>query len=516
MAPQISRRVVRIIGYTAFFLVVFLIFLVWRFPVDRFDVVLERQLSKVLERDVVIGELGMTITGGVVFYNMEIAALEENNPKEHTLKNEPNTDKKGPKNHSLTYLIDELTVDVGLIDLLLDQLDLEIDVELFGGTLSIDYEGPLPSLEKNRPLRKRPRSRRPVATGAKEEGEEEEDDDDDEEIPISLRVEAEGISIKRLHDLREKIPVPIAGILGLSVNIESKDGRFATSSGRIDFGLEDVTLSRKGFEAEMFDMKMAVPPLAIASLKGEIALENGEGTVARFKTKSKHFDLGVEGSIRLGDPFSRSQFDLYITFKVLKDYINASDSIKTIVSSLDMFSSEMKRAHRDDGYYGFRYRGAPGKGSFTASKQYTPPTKAKGLSSNKKSSRKSKRKSRRSNRRRSERSSVPPKKSPPTVITTPPGPPSHVDRNIEPNIVDSPGERPSSGIGDARKRIRRSRDESEEARIVNGEQIDDERTEEEAEEEEEEEVEEREEEEEEEEGEQEEEEEEEEEGEEEE
>ena len=113
-------------------------------------------------------------------------------------------------------------------------------------------------------------------------------------------------------------------------------------------------------------MKMAVPPIAIASVTAEIPFKEGEGELKGFEVKSKDFDANVQGTISLKDPFSASRLDLYLTFKLLDAYVNKSESIKTLVSSLDMFSQAMKRAHRDDGYYGFRYRGPMGEGAVCA------------------------------------------------------------------------------------------------------------------------------------------------------
>ena len=141
MAQQVSRRAVRILGYIAFFLVLFLVFLIWTFPVSRFDAVLEQQLSNFLDRDVTIGKLGMTLTGGVVFHNVEIAVNDQSTPATSPPKDPSDKTKKARKKHRLTYLVDELAIDVGFMALLFDELDLEIEMDLLGGSLSIGENG---------------------------------------------------------------------------------------------------------------------------------------------------------------------------------------------------------------------------------------------------------------------------------------------------------------------------------------------------------------------------------------
>ena len=146
---------------------------------------------------------------------------------------------------------------------------------------------------------------------------------------------------------------------------------------------------------------LKVPPLVIDSVEGEIVFEKGVGKVTRFEAKSKDFALGLEGMITLADSLSESQNDLYLTFKILKGYIAKSPAIKTLVATADTFSSEMKRAHREDDFYGFRYRGSFGKGRFTPAKEFKLSQKGANPTGNDKKNKKRKKKK---SKRRPERS----------------------------------------------------------------------------------------------------------------
>ncbi len=419
MARITRRRVIQGIGYSAFFSAFFFLFLMWSFPVDRFHVLLETQLCSLLDRDVQIKNVSMTITGGVVLSGVEIAVKpdkdEVTKPKRSTAepKQKEKSKKKEAKPPRLTYFLDEVTVHFGLFAYLLDELKYDVDIEAFGGTVNISYLGPFSSTQdirsKKRPKSTRKaRSRKPrrsmglLEPDNKKKEEKEKSDEEGKEVaagstPLAVHIEINGISMMQLPGLRNLLPVPISGTLGLKVDIESTSGLFSDSSGQAEILIQKMVLSKPKFQADVLEMKMEGPPLEITNLGGRIEVEKGKAEISKFGVKSKHFDATLEGTITLDDPLSSSRFDVYVTFKILDAYIGKSDSLKTIVSNLDTFSREMKKAHRDDGYYGFRYRGPFGSGRFVATKKYTPPGKKKKKAA---SNRKKKRRSRRDSKKK--------------------------------------------------------------------------------------------------------------------
>ena len=56
MGSSTRRRVFKAIGYPLFFLVAFAAFLVWSFPIGRFDSAAEAKLSDLLGREVRISD----------------------------------------------------------------------------------------------------------------------------------------------------------------------------------------------------------------------------------------------------------------------------------------------------------------------------------------------------------------------------------------------------------------------------------------------------------------------------
>jgi hypothetical protein len=171
--------------------------------------------------------------------------------------------------------------------------------------------------------------------------------------------------------LKTLLPVPVKGTLNFALELDSPTSKLAESTGQIVVALDSVILSRKNFESEMFGMNLAVPPIVITTLDSEVVFEKGAGKVAKFDMQSKHIDGNVQGGVSLRDPLSKSQMDLYFTLKPLPAYINKSNILKTLMPNIDSLSKDAKKAHRADGYFGFRYTGMAGKGGrFVAAKDF--------------------------------------------------------------------------------------------------------------------------------------------------
>lgn len=149
-------RIVKLVGYPAFFVACFAVFVIWSFPVDRFAPMIETRLASMLGREVIIGEVSMSLLGALRLEAVEIGMASEEEDEEVMLEADDAAqagkggkpggaaDKPAPKPK---YSIEEIVIDVGFLDLLLGELDVEVEAELLGGELTVSYEGPLGSGE---------------------------------------------------------------------------------------------------------------------------------------------------------------------------------------------------------------------------------------------------------------------------------------------------------------------------------------------------------------------------------
>lgn len=463
-----ARRFLKPAGYSTFFFMLFSFFLVQTMPLDRFVPNIEALLAKSLGREVTIGSLGTSLTGGIIFENMEISAKGNDKVPSPSASasdeaGEDGAKKAGSKKRSVGYLIEEMQINIGIMSLVFDTLSFQADADALGGNISIAYNGPMPSAESDKPnssrltAKKRAQRRRAKAKATKggvdgeaedEAGEEEADGDEEDEADeaggLELNITIEDAILKRIADLNDALPVPIDGNLNLEIELASDTG-WHEADGTITISLEDVALSRKGYEADLSGTSMKVPQLLIQSLDGEIAFKKGVGKVEKFNVKSKHIALGLEGVITLADELSKSKHDLYLTFKLLGPYLAKSDAIKIFMENADTMSRKMKSAHRSDDYYGFRYRGLLGKGRFSPAKTFTVPGESQKA---KKDKTKKQRKKTRKKRRRSRKSSRQPatKAAPsPAPSVTPPSPRRSPPIDGPPTMPGSPPSSPPPG-----------------------------------------------------------------------
>jgi hypothetical protein len=392
------RRILKFAGYPLFFLIAFGAFLFWTFPVERFRPAVEKQLKNIIDREVRIEDMSLSLTGDVVLSGVQIQMPAEEAEEEARRKfaadedeeedddGEEASEEPKPK-PALAYHVDEMAIDVGYLGLLLGELDVEVELDFLGGDVSIAYVGPMPSEEeeqqrprrgpRGRPPRQKPRrpgaaGGPPAADGVEEPGAEEDDDEDEEEeaTPLSLVIEAEGLELRQFHDLRAKLPLPITGQIDIDIALSSETGEFQDASGTMNVNGVAIVLGNSEAQIEVGGMPMTVDEIAIAQVDCEVKVEEGAAEFTAFEMRSQDFDAKVQGSLTFSDPLSRSRFDLYLMFRFLEGYAAKSARAQMLISSLDDFSRDLKRAHRSDGYYGFRYRGRFGSARLSPSKTF--------------------------------------------------------------------------------------------------------------------------------------------------
>jgi hypothetical protein len=397
MLSPLQWRIVKLVGYPTFFLLCFALFTFWTFPVDRFAPQVEERLGALLGRDVSVGEVSMSLTGSFALESVEIGLVAEDDEQA-----EPETEADGEARSSGAggdaaakatphpkYSIEEIDVDIGFIDLLLGELDVEVETEALGGEIAVSYEGPLRSPEAEpagaigAAARRAPGlARRGLRTQAGERGQAEtvpapregapveEAKADEGGDPMALKVEATGIQLRQILDLRRKVPVPVSGAVDLYVELSSQTGRFGDAEGRISLAAKQLKVGDSKNPSDIGGMPMTVDEVLISELIWEIDVKEGIGTIDKCAVTSTDFDAKVEGTIAFGDPFARTRLDLYFTFKFLAGYAKKSPTAQMLVSSLPELSNAFRRALRTDGYFGFRYRGQVGTAQFSPSKFY--------------------------------------------------------------------------------------------------------------------------------------------------
>ncbi|MFO8070247.1 MAG: type II secretion system protein GspN [Polyangia bacterium] len=390
MLGDTARKLLKIAGYPAFFVVLFLVFLIWTFPLDRFQPLAEHQLGGLLDREVTIGELSLSLGGNVVLSDVRIsAAAGEAEESDEVGEGEaggeaadagPGEEEDGPRGPA--YLVDEIVVDIGLLALLFGELDVEVELDALGGEVELAYSGPLPGEGPGSRMtgpRGRGRSaRRPLGPAglpgaqreARPEEEEEEEENGEDDASLSLSVVLSDLDLRRLHDLRSELPLPISGRVSAELEIESSTALFTDAAGELEITIEKLVVGSEDAQVDVGGMPMTVDPIEVDSTSCLVAFGEGRAEFEDFEMKSDDIDIDVTGTINFRDPLARSRFDVYLKFRFLEGYTSKSEKASMLVDNLASFSSKLRRAKRDDGYFGFRYRGRVGSGRLMASKRF--------------------------------------------------------------------------------------------------------------------------------------------------
>jgi hypothetical protein len=161
----------------------------------------------------------------------------------------------------------------------------------------------------------------------------------------------------------------VSGTVDLELSLESETGRFADADGTARVSAKSIALGNGKSKIDVGGLPMSVEEIRVEEIAIDIKISKGIGEIEKTDLRSADFDAKVEGTINFLDPLSRSRLDLYLTFKFTDGYANKSETSKSLVSNMDAFSRDLKNAHRTDGYYGFRYRGAFGSARLIPSKR---------------------------------------------------------------------------------------------------------------------------------------------------
>lgn len=336
MTAQRTRTIVRVIGYFAFFVACFVIFLVITFPYDRLTGYAENQIEKALGLETNIDRLRPTIFGGV---RLEGVTLGPALPT----KGAPPPTTTGP------YVrVDEAVVNVSLLGLLLGGVDTDFDAELAGGQAEGWFE--------------------------------------QDETHVALKLKLLGVQARSLPILRDKVGLPVGGTLSADIEFDVPVGKAVESTGSFTLTLQSGVIgdgeaklslgSLMGYgkrSSTSSDEGTVIQPIKLGPIALQSKMVKGELAFPRVEAVSEHAELSFEGRITLAEPLPQSRIDTYLTVKLTDAYAQQDEQTETLVSLADTVGHQAKRT---DGAFGFRISGSFLRGlTFRPSKNFTPPGK---------------------------------------------------------------------------------------------------------------------------------------------
>jgi type II secretion system protein N len=335
VTAQRTRTLLKVLGYAAFFGVCFVVSLVITFPYDRLTGYAEAQIEQATGLQTTIESIRPAILGGVHLEGVTLGPSLTPPIGAETVSDSP------------WVRIDEATVDVSLLSLLFGQLDTEFDLELAGG----QAEG---WIERD-------------------------------ESHLAVELSADGLQAKLLPILREKVGLPVTGVIKADVELDLNATKIEESTGSVTLALVGGTIGDgeaklslgslmgygRGRAATSSDEGIAIPPIKLGPIGLETKLVKGQMEIPRVEATSEHAEVTFEGRVQLADPLANSRVDTYLTVKLTDAYAQQDETTGSLLSLADTVG---RAAKRTDGAFGFRISGSFLRGlTFRPSKSFSLP-----------------------------------------------------------------------------------------------------------------------------------------------
>jgi len=317
MSPVLVNRLIKWTGYPLFGLTTFVVFLYITFPYDKLKDRIEKQLSTSDDMTVTIDALGPSPLLGVSAERVLVTMKPRPSPPVPPMVGaEPSPPPPKPK--SIRILLDEVSINAGLLALLRGATDVSFKVRGLGGVVSGDYEA-----EKKKGW--------------------------------ALSLEVEGMSLARLPAVQEFVGLPVKGVLAGEVKLVVPQNRWSESSGSISIECEGCSVGDGKAKLKipgnaLTAQGITMPRIRLGQFGGEIKVEKGVASLENVSAKSPDVEVVLEGDVHLRKPIGFSNSQAYLRFKI-------SPELKKRDPKFELLESGMAQAKRPDGFLGLRLVG---------------------------------------------------------------------------------------------------------------------------------------------------------------
>jgi type II secretion system protein N len=231
--------------------------------------------------------------------------------------------------------IDEVTVRISLLSLLIGNHDTTFYAKAFGGTVDGTFDD----------------------HGQKEKG---------------LSATLDAIDASQLTPLVELVGLPLEGTLSGKIKINMPEGKASQANGSVSLETDGLAV---GDGKAKLKGALALPRINVGTLSLVGEVKDGVLKVTKFGATGKDVEVQGDGRIQLREQTMESNCDLNIRFKINDAYRSKSDMTKalfgapgsTVPALFELADPRIKQSKRPDGYYGWRARGMLGHLDFAPS-----------------------------------------------------------------------------------------------------------------------------------------------------
>jgi len=267
--------------------------------------------------DVSIGDLGLTLFTG--------AGLRA---KDVVLRTRPQ--KEGDK--PARYIVDDVTVHVGLLGLLFNRPSYRFKAHLMQGTVSGE-----------------------ISVSPAEQ---------------RIKLDAEGIVLTGVPAVAQSVGLPVEGTLGFKVDAVAAKSLAANLDGTAELTLDGAVIgdgkAKLTVPGDPFLAQgLTFPRLKLGAVQGKVTMVKGRANIDDFRVHSADGDATLEGYAELHDPLASSLMHGFLKFR-------PSEALVKREPTVELMNSALASAKRTDGYLGFQLSG-PLNAVFYMPNQSPPP-----------------------------------------------------------------------------------------------------------------------------------------------
>ncbi|MDC0740235.1 type II secretion system protein GspN [Polyangium mundeleinium] len=178
-----------------------------------------------------------------------------------------------------------------------------------------------------------------------------------------VEVELEGVNLAKVDVIKDFLGVPVKGVAKGTFELAAEGGKFSKANGALDLTIAEMVV---GDGKSKIKGQIALPEAKLGDLV--IAAEAKEGVlkVTKLEANGSDIELAGDGKVNVREPWNSSAADLYVRFKFTDAYRNKSDLTKSLLgapgssapSLFELADPKIKRAKRQDGFYGWHAHGA--------------------------------------------------------------------------------------------------------------------------------------------------------------
>lgn len=318
------KRILKWVGYCAFYLFSLTLFSYLTFPFDRLRTRIQNEFNASQTGpnplSLRLGHLSSYWFSGVRAEDVELISPPSTIPPDDPAK--PNKPK--------IMRIDSVHARVSLLRLLFGTVHVNFGADAFGGEISgftSDADG-----------------------GRK------------------LEIDLDGLGLADAPMLADMIGLPIGGTLAGHVEFLLPEGKLSKAEGKVD--LKFSSLSAGDGKTKVLNA-IALPKVEVGDLTLKATAAAGALKIDQLSAAGKDIDLQSDGSVRLRDSFDASVPSMNVRFKFNDRFTNKDDMTRGLfgapgssVPGLFDLVPQNKHAKRPDGFYGWRVSGTFSHPSF--------------------------------------------------------------------------------------------------------------------------------------------------------